>query len=310
MDRLETEWWNKNGELIERVWGLPKEVCEALRRPYVSKASQFLASTGRAGVVVELGCGTGWFGRMLADCGHRVIGFDNSTTQIEIATTLAAEEGKSASCTYQLSDSVKALATVGPIQGVIIHCFLHHLYCDELEKLFRDLVEALPDGTPLLIVEPVYLSPFTPSARGNRAGVVLDAASGQIGQIREALERQNLLDIETQKRVEQLIAESEKNGFFFSPKEVPFFEEDLLGFLSRHSTLLEQFVCGVTDLEIAQIIGRVNNPELRKQLAERLIREFQAIDQEVVRDPDFRAAISDRYVFKGFWVSLKKPRSQ
>jgi SAM-dependent methyltransferase len=224
LDRLEVEWWNKNGELIEQVWGLPKEVCEALRRPYVTRASELLKATQRRGPVVELGCGTGWFGRMLVDRGHRVVGIDNSETQIRIATELAAAENKSQSCTYQLSGDLKILSSLGSVQGVVMHCFLHHLYCDELEKLLVELKSNLESGTPVFLVEPVYLSHFAPAAKGTSAHSALAQASAQIGDIRDTLKQQNLLDLRIQSNIEALIAESGRHGVFFSPKEVPFFD--------------------------------------------------------------------------------------
>lgn len=307
LDALEVQWWNKNGALIEKVWGLPKEICEALRRPYVKRTSELMNSTGIAGPIVELGCGTGWFGRMLADHGHQVIGIDNSSTQIQIAQHLASLEGKSSACTYHCTDGLSLLQNFGSLQGMIIHCFLHHLYWDELSTLFNELSAILVSQTPILIVEPVYPRAFAPpseAARSRPIGQAFAQAQMHIGQIRQALEGQNALDFSIQHALQKIIEESEKSGFFFSPKEVPFYDWELRNFLVKYGAICEEFVCGVTDFEVAQILGLVRDQGLRTQLAGTLLPEFQKIDKSLLSDPDLFDALSERYLFKCFWMKL------
>lgn len=307
LDALEVAWWNEHGELIEKIWGLPKEVCEALRRPYVKRTSELMKASGRPGPIIELGCGTGWFGRMLADHGHQVIGLDNSSTQIQLAKELAAQEGKGACCAYECSEGLGALQHIGKIQGLVIHCFLHHLYWDELKGLFDALRAALEPDTPVMVVEPVYLRPFAPPTDVARNGIGVEIAEAQmhIGQIRDALHKQNALDTVTEAKIQAVISESARCGYFFSPKEVPFFDWELRDFLSKYGMIQEEMICGVTDLEVAQILGLVTNQSLRSQLASSLIPEFQKIDRQLLAKSDLPLALTDRYVFKCFWTRLR-----
>jgi SAM-dependent methyltransferase len=79
-------------------------------------------------LVVDLGCGTGKFTRLLAEKGYDVIGVDNSEEMLAIATTKTKEEG--ADILYLLQDmrELDLYSTVGTVVSV----------CDSLNYMVTD----------------------------------------------------------------------------------------------------------------------------------------------------------------------------
>jgi cyclopropane fatty-acyl-phospholipid synthase-like methyltransferase len=114
----------------------------------------FLAGTDKKPFkVLEIGCGTGWVGRLIAGPDLHIIGTDFSEGQLAIATQMARQFGKDKYCTYELAD---ASFFPDDVDGVIIHALLHHLSAKELEIFFGQFAKFKP-GTKILYMSRYFL---------------------------------------------------------------------------------------------------------------------------------------------------------
>jgi hypothetical protein len=68
IDREEEAWWNEHAATIEAIWAMAAPVRRTIRAPYLGRARQFfLEGTHlRPTRCLEVGCGSGWVGRMIA----------------------------------------------------------------------------------------------------------------------------------------------------------------------------------------------------------------------------------------------------
>ena len=80
LDELEKEWWNSNAETIEKIWAQNLDLQKQIRLFYLSRMKKFfLTGTNKKPFkVLEIGCGTGWVGRLIAGPGLHIIGTDFS----------------------------------------------------------------------------------------------------------------------------------------------------------------------------------------------------------------------------------------
>jgi 2-polyprenyl-3-methyl-5-hydroxy-6-metoxy-1,4-benzoquinol methylase len=125
-DELEHNWWNTNSDLIETIWANSYSIQKAIRLPYLKRMKQFFLKDAKSLPVkiLEVGCGTGWVCRLIADNDFHVVGTDFSESQINRAKQEALHFKKSEFCTYQLAD---ASTFDKEYDGVVIHALLHHL---------------------------------------------------------------------------------------------------------------------------------------------------------------------------------------
>ncbi len=134
-DNREVEWWDTNAAHIERIWGLPESICGGARQRYIEDVRDIFLrlKAARPLRILEIACGSGWPGRILASSALKVTGVDFSERQIEIARAKAAEASQT-NCDYfqmdikQMSDSFQS----GQFDGAFIHCGIHHLSTAEL----------------------------------------------------------------------------------------------------------------------------------------------------------------------------------
>jgi UDP-glucose 4-epimerase len=163
LDLLEVDWWNAHAAHIERVWGLPDHLCRSARQRYIEDIREkFLLRTGARPInLLEIACGSGWPGRLLASSAVKVTGVDFSEGQIAIARTKAAEAGQT-NCDYVQMDINQMSQTLQSrrFDGAFIHCGIHHLRTEELIS-FADVLALNPTGFPTILVEPVYLDQAT-----------------------------------------------------------------------------------------------------------------------------------------------------
>ncbi len=308
LNQLETEWWNENGELIERVWSLPDDVCQLLREPLAQQARDYFKTLGRACNVIELGCGSGWFGRMLASRECHVIGMDISQTQIDIARNHAREQGLDALVSYEHSDQLERIAREKPIDGVLMHAFLHHLYWDELHKLFQLLDKYLPDGCKFMIIEPVYPEKGAVPDAQTQATItgVLSAIQSDLQDIRETAKKKGWFDDELQSRLDNVVERSQKCGFFLSPKETVFAQAELRNFLSEYVSLTTERTAGFFAVDAAQTLGFIKDPKVRRDLGRELVPKLQTLDLQLHDAGLMDSVCNGRYFFNSFFGTARK----
>ncbi len=149
--------------LIEKAPILPwfGPMLEAMFSPMFNehllpKLSVFQEVDKRAGIVVDLGCGNGWYLRTLAR--HykklRTIGLDGFDENINQANSMAEAEGLSDRMTFQAGD-IFDYSVTEPVDVIVMNRALHHVWADK-ETVFNKFSESLKPGGTVLIWEPAW----------------------------------------------------------------------------------------------------------------------------------------------------------
>ena len=137
---------------------------------------------------------------------------------------------------------------------------LHHLTEEELNVFFK-VIKAQNKGVRVFLYEPV----FTQSNSDN--GKVFAQLIKLV--IRIYVKAVDLLLNLTGSKDEQLFSttsnlwvEADKNGWFLSPKEIPFYEEELNQYLEPHFIINKKYFVNSTDYTIAQnlVFYKKENP--------------------------------------------------
>jgi SAM-dependent methyltransferase len=246
IDRIENEWWNVNSATIETIWAHTYRLQRSIRYPYLKKAKAFLQDSGGKKLVWEVGCGTGWVCRMIADSEFNILGTDFSKAQIDTAIKQAAKFNKHEYCSYEVSD---ASSVVEGHDGIFIHALLHHLSQEELEGFFK-LMATQRKGIRVFLYEPVF-----PAEKFDKISVSAYIVKKVIGLFRKSA---NLLIRILGKRNDTLIdqanfisKEAETKGWFLSPKEVPFYESELDNYLRQDFTIHKKYFVNMLDYTLA-----------------------------------------------------------
>jgi SAM-dependent methyltransferase len=111
-------------------------------------------STPDGGLVVDLGCGNGWYLRKLLSAypGLRGVGLDGFSENVQQAATMAQAEGLADRLTFQSGDLHEYTVTE-PASLIVMNRALHHVW-DRKEQVFRKLFDALSPGGSIVIWEP------------------------------------------------------------------------------------------------------------------------------------------------------------
>ncbi|HEX8517701.1 MAG TPA: class I SAM-dependent methyltransferase [Bacteroidia bacterium] len=310
MEEAENLWWNSHGNLVEKVWVLSDPVNYKYRNDYVSKAAAFFkGDKNTKAKVLDLGCGSGWFGRMIADEHLEYFGMDFSATQIEIANKKKETSLNKDYLNYYCLSDIKQLDNLNEITGVVIHAFLHHLYWEDLDNLFSELGQILPVGCKFFIVEPTYPDPLV---KQNGSDVFLKILQDYLanyreyrGKLKRQLIKDGMYDTQTASELNNIVSESDLNGFFLSPKEVPFRIGEFRSFLDKYLEIKNVFACGIINLETAQFIDRITSRELQDHYSELLFPVANTIDRILLNNNYFESDQSN-YIFTSFEGVLKK----
>lgn len=303
MDELENRWWNKAGMIIEEAWVMTEDLCTAYRKPTTeAEAAFFLKDTGYARVL-DLGCGSGWMGRMIAGKNLEYIGMDFSSTQIATANDRLKTAPNKEYISYYCVKDILEIPNLDKVNGIIINAFLHHLSWEELDGLFNTLKKTLPKGCKLFMVEPVYNDQVNqkdgPIETTEFCNTLMMDARAIMKHLKKKLIGSGTYDLIAEQELNLLIKESERNGFFFSPKEVPFRISDFQKFIGKYATINSFFHCGVLDLELAQILSKITKPDSRKYYTELLFPYIRAVDQILIKNGIFKAD-PNNYLFTAF----------
>lgn len=312
MEEAENLWWNVHGNTIEKVWVLSDSVNDFYRKDYVRQASDFFKKDNPKAKILDLGCGSGWFGRMIADNDLEYHGMDFSSTQIEIANQKKEHSSNKAFLNYYCLSDIRKLKKLNEITGVVIHAFLHHLYWEDLNNLFSELSEILPDGCKFFIVEPIYPDPDPVSEKqdfNKNAKFFIKNYRDYRNKLKMELVKEGLYDLETNEQLVEIVNESEDNGFFFSPKEVPFRMTEFKDFLSKFIQVERVFHCGVLNLETAQFVDRIKSEKEKLNYCKLLFPIVNSLDEVLLKNDYFKLN-QDDYLFTAFEGILKKKIKQ
>lgn len=305
LDREEEAWWNEQAEVVEAIWAMQEPVRSAIRTPYLGRARRFFLDGAKALPItlLEVGCGSGWVGRMIADRDRlRILGLDIAEEQIRIAKENAAHAGLSDTCEYRcqnLADfTVKDALSVS---CVFIHAILHHLSWQEIRSVLAQL-KALGSGTRIFIYEPVYLAdpergalPEGFAARRARFLAMLPhRALAIFDRIFRPRRDTGLLE-----KVQHLCREAQRQGRVLSPKEVVFREAEILGALGEIGEVTERYLCNFTTIPIAQYATTLLDPSLQRLFTATILPLSAWVDRTLFSGGQI-PAVTREYVFMGY----------
>ncbi len=304
LDEIENIWWNAHSKLIENVWVLSDDVNELYRANYISKAASFFKKDTSKAIVLDLGCGSGWFGRIVADQDLEYFGIDFSSSQIELANKKRINAGNSQWLHYYCTTDFKQVKNIQEINSVFIHAFLHHLYWDELHSLFAELKNTLPRGCRIFIVEPIYPG-FNKSNQDMRLmDKLISDYRKYVRSIKSELIAEGIYNTELEDQLGNVFEESKINGFFFSPKEVPFELHEFEEFLNGYVVIQEKTCCGILNLETAQMIENIKSEKHREYYKRLLFPFVNHLDKFLLSNGYFENT-PNTYFFTAFECILK-----
>ncbi|WP_462248621.1 class I SAM-dependent methyltransferase [Ferruginibacter sp.] len=248
-DEAERIWWNTNAGIIEKIWAQGIDMQHIIRLPYLKKLKTFILknATSSPVKVLEIGCGSGWVCRLVADENFHVIGTDFSEGQLAIANNMAKQFNKEKYCTYELAD---ASSFKKEVDGVVIHALLHHLSANELSKFFEQFAQ-LKTGTKVFVYEPLFFS--RQDGKTSLTDKLLNISVKTIRTLSFKLAsitgKKNAALTDAMNKIN---SDAEQNGWYISPKEIPFVPNELENYFSPHCTLQNKYIVNKTDLDIAQ----------------------------------------------------------
>jgi len=259
IDELEKEWWNANAVTIEKIWAQSFRLQKLVRVPYLEKMKRFfLDSTNKRPLkILEIGCGSGWVCRLVADKDFNIIGTDFSDAQIALAKEMAVLQGKEEFCVYEVAD---ASAFEKDVDGVVIHALLHHLSAKELQVFFKQFSE-IKKGTRVFMYEPVFLD-----KQPGKASFFDRAINKVIHEVKmfaiNKAKKSGQEDVELNKKIEKIFNDAQEKGWYISPKEVPFYEKELDEYMKPLCTLQKKYIVNRSELEIAEVLAawRIEKP--------------------------------------------------
>jgi SAM-dependent methyltransferase len=154
----EAEWWDRFGEITEKVWGLNDELNAVIRSEYLADMQRFLFKPG--GRLLDYGCGTGRFSRVFAEMGMQVDGVDISAEQIRQAQREADRLSLQHARYWQ--SAAFPLKNLSWYDSILLHSVIHHLPFEERDSLLRNVHATLAPGGRLYVYEPLQASPNPP----------------------------------------------------------------------------------------------------------------------------------------------------
>ena len=233
LDRREGEWWATYGELEERYcWALPDHLQPLARLRYLDRIAAALADHE---VIVDYGCGTGWLSLKLAQRTRaRVIGVDRFDSQIDRARANAARLGRSNVTFFSVQD-LSRLPTAG---AYLFHGLLHHLAGAEIDALFDAVAARKVGPADIVIVEPTVY-PGVPTSDG-QARLLAEAES--LFGWRGIVARLSGSSVCAEEARQIAAIDGRWAGelpYGPSPKEKPFEDGELAGYLGQRFRVIE-----------------------------------------------------------------------
>jgi SAM-dependent methyltransferase len=274
LDHAEMDWWNTNAPLIERIWGLPDSLCSGVRQTYIrgvgKRFHQLLGA--RRLRILEIACGSGWPGRLLASPDLMVVGVDFSESQIALAREKASETGQQ-NCEYVQMDinSMNDTFRSGEYDGAFIHCGIHHLAKNELEGFAAGLA-LTPKGFPTILVEPVYLD------RATFLGRLWDKALRAVYVLTRNLYMGRVHDAAVMHDQDRLASQATDNNWWLSPKEAPFDVPELHRLFGKDFEIREITPVTRYALEAGQHLATLKDQARAARVGRRVLPFFRWLD--------------------------------
>ncbi len=228
LDQQEMHWWDTNAATIEKIWALNVDLQKIIRLPYLKRMKRFFTSNTnhKPLKILEIGCGSGWVCRLVADENFHVLGTDFSAGQLAIAREQAKSAHKEKFCTYELADAVTFQKHM---DGVVIHALLHHLSTRELIGFFEQLA-TIPTGTKIFMYEPVFIN--TQEGKPSLRDKVLNKLITKVKNFSIKRARtKGTPDGELNLAMKKIYEDATNNGWYITPKEVPFYQDELYSYL-------------------------------------------------------------------------------
>ncbi len=279
LNRAELLWWEKYSGLIERIWALPDKLCAQTRQDYIQDIKEvFHRTIGKKKIrILEIACGSGWAGRLLADKETHVTGLDFSEEQVK----MAADKAASASCRHcdyvrgDVNDLPKFLET-RKFDGYFIHCGIHHLTVEELKRFAQSLA-VLERGAVMVLVEPTYHDRTSRLTRPLELGLKAFYKSFFALVLRREQQDQKISS-----DINGMLAESAAKGWWLSPKEMPFSLSEITKLFADHFEIRDIKPVTHFGLRFGQDLGSLNDQQRADTLARRWFPLFNAVDRALI----------------------------
>ena len=236
IDLAELEWWNENAKLISKVWEMDPKISWIIRKHYLLSAKDFFLENRKNARILEIGCGSGWVGQFIAGGNIHIIGTDFSKEQIALAQKNAEQKNLQNHCDYIVLNSDTFPENIGEIDGVLIHCILHHLDNNEIKVFFDKLKSHVKPGTKIYIYEPAFYH------RESNDVPRLDLITKSLMFFSNIIEftivvfseKLRIIDTKTNNEYLLLLKNAENKGYYLSPKEIPLEINNFRIFLSQN----------------------------------------------------------------------------
>ncbi len=176
-EKILTEWetvlpWF--GPMLEHMFG------PLLENEIIDRVPVFHEVDAKRGVIVDLGCGNGWYLRaLIRRCPRlRGVGLDGFKENIKQAGQMAEREGLSGRLTFAVGD-IYNFHLDEPVNLIAMNRSLHHVW-DQKEKIFAILRDHLCPGGTAVIWEPNWPLKHEDLRIPNRRGLAFQNISEHV----------------------------------------------------------------------------------------------------------------------------------
>lgn len=153
----ENKWWDKYADIMSEQWRLNTSINDIIRKNMEESYSSFLYK--KDGLILDVGCGSGWLSLKFARQGMNAVGIDFSQEQIAQANAYKNEfdlKNVHFICTDFVSfDSNEYIEK---FDAVFVNAFLHHLPAVELEKIFQKISQLSKKHAKIYLYEPLMFN--------------------------------------------------------------------------------------------------------------------------------------------------------
>lgn len=307
---LEHKWWNNNAQIISQVWEMHRAISWSARKRYLVKAKEFFRNKKKQVTVLELGCGTGWVGQFIAGKDLKIIGIDFSESQIKLAKKKAYINNQKEYCDYIISGSIEDWSEqLQKVDGVLIHSFIHHLDGKEIEALICNLKDNLKKGSRIWIYEPAFYSSGTINgfSLGIGSKFCLKFSSKILAILQKLYAKYNLIDGSTKESFKKLTNEANNQGWYLSPKEIPFDVESFSKQLSKYFQINNEYWATIYLIGWIFETNLLINKNLRNFIKKTIIPFISYTDYKLSKEKEFirQKIIAPNYAFH-VWECVKK----
>ncbi len=309
IDDLELDWWNKNADIISKVWEMDSVISWDVRKEYLLRAKSFFQKDNNEVTILEVGCGSGWVGQSIVSDDFHLIGTDFSQEQIFLANENAKRKQLQNYCQYILLRSDVFPKDTTQINGILIHCLLHHLTNEEIKDFFRELKLKIKPGSKIFIYEPAFFD------FGSNSPRELDAKSFTLLNLSNFIDKclifvSNILrivDVKTKNEFDNLLQKAEENGWCLSPKEVPLNITEFSAILQENCIIDKSYWKTLYSIGWGSTINNIKNKFLRRLLGAIFIPIYVYTDKCLSMNPNYlkNEFVEPKYAFHIWECFLK-----